>query len=91
MAKVPIQYDVPATLHKWPSREGRRIATGEVISARQVYDGTLAVCVREFLARPISQRSLYEIFTVRQPGLRDTILQMHDILEIAERDDFPKE
>jgi hypothetical protein len=86
-----IVYDVPASLKKWPSLEGRRIATGEVIGARSVFEGTLAGCVREFMAKPINQRPLYEIFTDRQAGLRDTILSANYILEIAEREDFPKE
>jgi hypothetical protein len=86
-----IQYDMPATLYKWPSLEKRRIATGEIIGARRIFEGTLAGCIREFLAKPISQRPLYEIFTERQPGLRDTILGANYILEIAEREDFPKE
>jgi hypothetical protein len=86
-----IQYDVPATLYKWPSLAGRRMATGDTIGAQTVFQGTLAGCVREFMAKPISQRPLYEIFTKRQPGLRDSILGANDILEIAEHKDFPKE
>jgi hypothetical protein len=89
--KVPILYDLPATLQKWPSREARRIATGETIHAYPIYQGNLGGCIREFLAKPISQRPLYEIFTERQAGLHDTILGSKSILEIAERDDFPKE
>ena len=87
----PIVYDAPASLKKWPSFESRRIATGEVIAARSVFDGTLAACVKEFIAKPIRQRSLYEIFTDRQAGLRDTVLSADYILEIAEREDFPRE
>jgi hypothetical protein len=86
-----IQYDMPATLYKWPSLEQRRIATGEIIGAHRIFEGTLAGCIREFLAKPISQRPLYEIFTERQPGLRDTILGANYILEVAAREDFPKE
>jgi hypothetical protein len=86
-----IQYDLPATLYKWPSLERRRVATGDIIGAQPVHQGTLAGCIREFLAKPISQRPLYEIFTDRQPGLRDSILGANDILEIAERKDFPNE
>jgi hypothetical protein len=86
-----IQYDMPATLYKWPSLEGRRMATGEIIGAHRIYEGTLGGCIHQFLAKPISQRPLYEIFTERQPGLRDTILGANYILEIAEREDFPTE
>lgn len=86
----PFLYDLPATLHKWPSPDARRHVTGETIHAHPVYNGTLAGCIREFLAKPISQRPLYEIFTERQAGLRDSILGSDYILEISERDDFPK-
>jgi hypothetical protein len=88
--KIPILYDLPATLQKWPSLEARRLATGDTIHARRVFEGTLAECIREFLAKPISQRPLYEIFTDRQAGLRDSILGPSSILEIAEREDFPR-
>ena len=87
----PILYDLPATLYKWPSLEGRRHVTGETIHAHPVYNGTLAGCVSEFLAKPISQRPLYEIFTERQAGLRDSVLASNYILEISERADFPKD
>jgi hypothetical protein len=89
--QTPILFDVPATLHKWPSLDARRRATGETIYAQPVHHGTLGGCIREFLAKPISQRPLYEIFTSRQPGLRDSILGAQSILEIAEREDFPRE
>jgi len=87
----PILYDLPASLKKWPSLEGRRIATGEIISAHTVFEGTLGGCIKQFMAKPISQRPLYEIFTDRQAGLSDTILSANSILEIAERADFPGE
>ena len=41
------------------------------------------------MQKPISQRPLYEIFIDHRPGLPDTMLQANDIVEIAERDDFP--
>ena len=87
----PIRYNVPASLYKWPSLEARRLATGDTVHAHLIFDGSLAGCVRQFMLKPISQRPLYEIFTGRQPGLRDSILRSNDILEIAEREDFPKD
>jgi len=48
------------------------------------------VCEREFMAKPISQRPLYDIFTDTQPGLTKTILESDDILALAAREDFPK-
>jgi hypothetical protein len=87
----PILYDRPATFQKWPSLEARRLATGDTIHAQPVFEGTLAGCIRDFLTMPITQRTQYEIFTDRQPGLRDTILSANYILEISRRADFPKD
>jgi hypothetical protein len=84
----PIIYDLPATLHKWESLEMK--LSGQGIGSRQIYDGTLAGCVREFMAKPDTQKLLYDIFADTQPGLTKTILNPHDILELAARDDFPK-
>src|SRR5216684_5604516 len=89
MNDAPIQYDIPAALYKWPSLEARRISTGDTIRAHRIFEGTLGGCIREFLAKPISQRPLYEIFTERQAGLRDSVLASNYILEISERADFP--
>ena len=84
----PVLYDVPATLHKWQSLEKKR--SGEGIGSMQIWEGTLAGCVREFMAKPTSQRPLYDIFTDTQPGLTKTILESDDILALAAREDFPK-
>jgi hypothetical protein len=64
--------------------------SGESIGSRQIWEGTLAGCVKEFLAKPENQRPLYDIFTDSQPGLTKTILEPDDILLLAARGDFPK-
>ena len=64
---LPIAYDVPADLKKWPSLSNRRV-TGK--APYLVYNGTLADCIRELLAKPIRQISLYDIVTERQPAFR---------------------
>jgi len=43
----PILYDLPATLHKWESLEVKR--SGQSIGSMQIWEGTLAGCVRESL------------------------------------------
>jgi hypothetical protein len=42
------------------------------------------------MAKPDTQKLLCDIFADTQPGLTKTILNPHDILELAARDDFPK-
>jgi hypothetical protein len=51
---------------------------------------TLADCIKELLAKPIRQISLYDIVTDRQPAFDGTVLSPGDAAEIAMRKDFPK-
>lgn len=90
MPLTPILYDVPADLYKWPAAE-RTPRTGDTIKLDMVHGGTLGSCIREFMAKPISQRPLYEIFTEAQPAFAKAILSATDMVEIASRDDFPKD
>jgi hypothetical protein len=45
-----INFDAPATFHKWPSLNGQR--RNESAGAYLLLDGTLDECIREFLAKP---------------------------------------
>jgi hypothetical protein len=91
MTRKPISYDVPSSLEKWLTPDSGQLRTGDIVRTKTVYTGTLAGCVRQFIMKPVSQRALYEILTDQQPGLSSTILGPNDIVEIAERDDFPSE
>ena len=84
----PIAYDVPADLKKWPSLNSERRTDR---TPYLVYSGTLADCIRELLAKPIKQISLYDIVTDRQPAFDGTVLSPGDAAEIAMRKDFPKD
>jgi hypothetical protein len=85
--EIALRYDLSAALQKWDSVE--RVRTGDILRAGNVSEGTLADCVRQFMSKPIAERSLYEILTEQQPGLSTTILGPTEILEIAQRPDFP--
>jgi hypothetical protein len=85
---LPIAYDAPADLKKWPSLRNERVASK---TPYLVYNGTLADCIRELLAKPIKQISLYDIVTDRQPAFDGTVLSPGDAAEIAMRKDFPKD
>jgi hypothetical protein len=50
-----------------------------------------AHCIKELLAKPIRQISLYDIVTDRQPAFDNTVLSPGDAAEIAMRKDFPKD
>ena len=71
----PIAYDAPADLKKWPSLKNERVASK---TPYLVYNGTLADCIRQLLAKPIKQISLYDIVTERQPAFDRNVLSPGD-------------
>ena len=85
---LPIAYDVPADLKKWPSLNNQRVTSK---APYLVYNGTLADCIRQLLAKPVKQISLYDIVTERQPAFDSAVLSPGDAAEIAMRRDFPKD
>jgi hypothetical protein len=84
----PIAYDAPADLKKWPSLNGQRLNGGR--QPYLVFNGTLAECIRELIAKPVKQISLYDIVTEPQPVFDSPVLSPGDAAEIALRKDFPK-
>ena len=77
----PIVYDAPADLKKWPSLNGQRLNGGR--RPYLVFNGTLAECIRELMAKPLKAISLYDIFTEPQPAFDQTVLSPADAAEIA--------
>ena len=84
---LEIAYDAPADLKKWPSLNNQRVTSK---TPYMVYNGTLAGCIRELLAKPLKQISLYDIVTERQAAFDGNVLSPRDAAEIAMRRDFPK-
>jgi hypothetical protein len=84
--KVQINFDVPATLRKWPSIKNERASNA--LSTYLVVEGTLDDCIRQFMAKPVSQHHLYEIHTAPQGELVSAVLSARLILEIARLRDF---
>ena len=84
----PINFDAPAILRKWPSRNGERISAGEGARPYLIVDGTLDYCIRQFMAKPITQQHLYEIYTTPQGELVSAVLTARLIPEIARLRDF---
>lgn len=83
-----INFDAPASLRKWPSLKMDRNAGSLYPEPYTLVDGTLDDCIREFMAKPISQHDLYEIHTVPQGELVSAVLSARHILEIARLRDF---
>jgi hypothetical protein len=84
----PIVYDAPADLKKWPSLNNRRLDGNS--RPYLVFNGTLAECIRELMAKPIKVIPLYDIVTEPQPAFEQTVLSPADAAEIAMRRDFPR-
>ena len=77
-----INFEAPAVLRKWPSLHGERRTEGTL--PYLLVDGTLDECVRVLLAKPASQRHLYEIHTSPQPNLVSAVLSGARVLELAQ-------
>ena len=84
--KDHIDFDAPAALRKWPSVRNERVSTADRLYL--ILGGTLDECIRQFMARPISQHHLYEIHTAPQGELVSAILSARQIVEIARLRDF---
>ncbi len=83
---VHIDFDALATLRKWPSIKNERASNA--IGTYLVVEGTLDHCIRQFMAKPVSQHHLYEIHTAPQGELVSAVLTARLILEIARLRDF---
>ena len=83
--QLNINFDAPAILRKWPSINGQRTgSTGPYL----LTDDTLDECIRQFLAKPLRVRHLYEIHTSPQPPLVGAVVSGAIVAEIARLRDF---
>jgi hypothetical protein len=85
---VHIDFNAPAILRKWPSLNNERISASLGARPYLVVDGTLDECILQFLAKPASQRHLYEIHTAPQSDLVSAVMSAEHIIEIARLRDF---
>jgi hypothetical protein len=88
MTEPHVKFDVPAILCKWPSLNNARRNDGT--GPYMVAEGTLAACIREFMAKPGATRHLYEIHTAPQAptNYRGLILSAAHVIELARLQDF---
>jgi hypothetical protein len=84
--KAHVNFDAPAILRKWPSRNNQRCTEGT--GSYLLVDGTLDECTRELMAKPASIRHLYEIHTSPQPPLVNAVLSGEHVVELARLRDF---
>jgi hypothetical protein len=85
---VQINFDAPAVLRKWPSIKNERVGPADGGRPYLIIDGTLDDCIRQFMAKSVSQRHLYEIYTTPQGELISAVLSAEQIVELARLRDF---
>jgi hypothetical protein len=83
-----IDFSAPALLKKWPSIGNERAKASRWPNPYLVLDGTLDECIQAFVAKPASQRHLYEIHTAPQTQVITAVLSAEQIIEIARLRDF---
>jgi hypothetical protein len=81
-----INFQAPTALRKWPSLNNERCAADS--GPYTVVDGTLDDCMREFMAKPLSARHLYEIHCTPQPPLVTEVLSHEHVVELARLREF---
>ena len=86
--EVPINFDAPATLRKWPSVNNERVSASLGARPYMISEGTLDECIRQFMQLREAQRHLYEIHTAPQSDLVGAILSTDHIVELARLRDF---
>ena len=85
MTDTMINFDAPAVLLKWPSIKNERVSNSRPYL---VSEGTLDDCIRQFMAKPVSQHHLYEIHTTPQQPLVSLVLSVEQIIELARLREF---
>jgi hypothetical protein len=85
---IHIDFNAPAILRKWPSLNNERVSASLGARPYLVVEGSLDECIRQFLAKPASQRHLYEIHTAPQTDLVSAVLSAEHVVEIARLRDF---
>ena len=85
-SSIPVNFDAPAELRKWPSLINQR--NPQAPGPYLLLGGTLNECLREFLAKPAGSRHLYEIHTQAQPPLVQDVMTGEIVPELLRLRDF---
>jgi hypothetical protein len=63
---IHIDFNAPAILRKWPSLNSERSSASLGARPYLIVDRSLDECIRQFLAKPVNERHLYEIHAAPQ-------------------------
>ena len=83
--RVQTDFGAAAELKRSPSIAGQRNASAKFPSPYTLKKDTLFECLREFMSKPISQRHLYEIHTLRRGPSETKIISSDEATELAAR------
>ena len=81
--RVQVDFGAAAELKKSPSIAGQRNAGAKFPSPYTLKQDTLFECLREFMSKPISQRHLYEIHTLRKGSSETKVISSEEAIELA--------
>ena len=80
-----VNFGALASLRKWPSLNNQRRTE---FRPYLLLEGSLDECIREFMAKSVRARHLYEIHTSPQPPLFSDVLPGEIIAELARLREF---
>jgi hypothetical protein len=83
MSDVKVSFAAVASLRKWPSIRGQKLAESKYLNPYTLLEGTLGECLREFMLKPPTQRHLYEIHTSPQDPLVGEVILEGQAVELA--------
>jgi len=86
--RVQIDFNAPAVLKKWPSKNNERAKDSPWPNPYLVFDGTLDECIKKLTAQPVVQRPLYEVHTAPQGELVPAVISAELAVELARLRDF---
>jgi hypothetical protein len=88
MSDVKVSFAAAASLRKWPSIRGQKLAELRYPNPYTLLEGTLGECLREFMRKPPTQRHLHEIHTSPQDPLVSEIVSEGQAVELARLQSF---
>jgi hypothetical protein len=80
---VHVDFDASASLRKWPSIGMQKMADTKHPSPYLVMENTLRACLHELMAKPASQRHLYEIHTSAQEPMIPAVILAENAAELV--------
>jgi len=81
--KTLIDFQVRATLKKWPTLNGQKVSSRDGAKPYTILDSTLYDCVLRLVAMPAGQQPLYEIHTSAQADVVPSVLTAEGAVELS--------